>query len=86
MFRDYGISLKEEKDTLPPREDVVEFDVRTNTKDLENNKKLQGRSRELKDRVKEMVPDYWDLFCEYGSCCTIRGNSFHIDIGKHPPI
>ena len=42
MFRYYGISLKQAKDPLPPRDDVTEFDVLSNTKELEKNLKLQG--------------------------------------------
>ena len=32
VLRYYGRSLKQEKDHLPPRDDVAEFDVRTNEK------------------------------------------------------
>ena len=32
VLRYYGGSLKQEKDHLPPRDDVAEFDVRTNEK------------------------------------------------------
>ena len=42
VFRDYGRSLKQEKYSLPPMDDVIEFDVQTNTKELEKNLKLQG--------------------------------------------
>ena len=41
VFRDYGISLKQSKDPLPPRDYVMEFNIRTNTKELEKNLKLQ---------------------------------------------
>ena len=32
VFGDYVRSLNQAKDPLPPRDDVVEFDVRTNVK------------------------------------------------------
>ena len=54
-FIDYGISLKQSKDPLPPREYMMEFDVRTNIKELDNNLKLQGFPSDLQDKVKEVV-------------------------------
>ena len=54
VFIDYGISLKQAKDRLPPRDDVVKFDVRTNTKELENNIKLQGCPSDVQYKVKEV--------------------------------
>ena len=39
VFRYYGRSLNQSKDPLPPRDDVMEFDVLNNTKELENNLK-----------------------------------------------
>ena len=42
LFREYKRSLNQEKYPLPPRDDVMEFYVQTNTKELENIIKLQG--------------------------------------------
>ena len=42
VFRDYRRLFRREKYRLPPRDEVVEFDVWTNTKELEKNIKLQG--------------------------------------------
>ena len=64
MFRDYGISLKQTKDPILPRGDVVEFYVRTNAKELEKNIKLHSCPSELQEMVKELVTLYWDVFCE----------------------
>ena len=64
VFIDYGRSLKQEKEPLPPRDDVMEFDVITNTKELKNNLRLQGFPSDLQDKVEEMVTEYWDVFCE----------------------
>ena len=52
VLRDYGRSIKQEKGPLPPRDDVVEFNVHTNTKELENNLKIQGYPSVLQDKVK----------------------------------
>ena len=55
MLRDYGISLKQTKDPLPPRYDMMEFDVWTNTKELEDNLKIQGYPSDLHEKVKEVL-------------------------------
>ena len=86
VFRDYGRSLKRTKEPLPPREDIVEFEVGTDSKELEKNLKLQGCPKELQGKVKEVVADYWDVFCEEGFRRPMRGFSFQIDTGDHPPI
>ena len=55
VFRDYRRSLEEAKYFLPPRYCVMESDVRTNTKELEKNLKLQGFPSNLQDKVKEVA-------------------------------
>ena len=55
MFRDSGRYLKQSKDPLPPRDDVVEFNVHNNTNELEKNLKLQGFPSDLQYKVKEVV-------------------------------
>ena len=86
VFRDYRTSLKKTKDPLTPRDDVVKFDVRTNTNDLENNLKPQGCPSDLKVKVKEVVTDYWDMFCEDRFYQHNPGFAFQIDTGNHTPI
>ena len=44
----------------------MEIDVKTNIKELEKNLKPQGFPSELQDKVKEVVTEYWDVFCEDG--------------------
>ena len=58
----------------------------TDSKELEKNLKLQGCPKELQGKVKEVVADYWYVFCEEGFHRPIRGFSFQIDTGDHPPI
>ena len=86
VFRYYVISLKKSKDPLPPRDDVMEFDVRTNTTESENNIKLQGWPSDLQYKVKEVVTEYWYVFCEDGLRRPIQVFKFHIDTGNHQPI
>ena len=64
----------------------MDFDVPNKTKYLEKNTKLQELTSNLQENVKEMVTDYWDIFCEDGFRRTIRGFLFHIDTGNHIPI
>ena len=86
VFRDYRISLNQEKDPLQHRDEVMDFDVPNKTKYLEKNTKLQELTSNLQENVKEMVTDYWDIFCDDGFRRTIRGFLFHIDTGNHIPI
>ena len=60
----------------------MEFDVRTNTKFLEKNVKLQGYISDLQGKVKEVVTKYWDVFCEDGLRRPIWGFSFQTEIGS----
>ena len=85
VFIDYGRYLKQSKDPLPHRDNAVEFDVRTNAKDLEKNIKLQVWPSDLQDKVKDVVTDYWDVFFEDGLRQPTHRFIFHIDTGNHPP-
>ena len=58
VFGDYGRSLKKKKDPLPPRDGMVEFDMRTNAKELEKNIKLQGCTSDPQNDVKYVFTDY----------------------------
>ena len=72
LFRDYGTSLKQAKNPLPPRYNVMEFGVRDNKKELENNLKLQDCPSDLQYNVKKVVTEYWDVFCEDRFCRPIQ--------------
>ena len=65
---------------------MIEFDEWTNTKELDKNLKIQGFPSELQDKVKYMVTEYWDMFCEDRFRRPIQGFSFQIDTVNHPPI
>ena len=64
----------------------MEFNVITNTKELEKNLKIQGCPSDLQEKVKEVVTEYWYVFCEYLLRQPIWGFSFQIDTGSHSPI
>ena len=70
---------------LQPRDCMVEFYVRTNKKDLENDIRLQGCPSNLLDKVKGVVTDYWGVLCEYVFCWPIQEFSFQIGTCDHPP-
>ena len=40
----------------------MEFDVQTNTNELEKNLKLQVFPNDLREKVKEVVSEYLDVF------------------------
>ena len=58
FLREYWRYLKKYKDPLPPRNNVVEFDVWNNSKELEKNLKLQVSHSDLQEKVKEAVKEY----------------------------
>ena len=64
----------------------MEFDVRSNTKETENNLKQKGLFSDLQDKAKEAITEYWYMFCEDGFCRPIQGFSFQIDTGINSPI
>ena len=51
---------------------------------LDHILKLQVFPSDLQNKVKELVTEYWDLFCEDGLLRPIWGFSFQIDIGNPP--
>ena len=52
VFRDYARSIKQANYPLPPRDDVMEFGLQTNKKELENNLKLQDLPSAYRTRSK----------------------------------
>ena len=55
MLRDYEGYLTQSKDPIPPRDYAAGFYVCTNTKELENNIKVQECPSESKYKVKVVV-------------------------------
>ena len=81
MFKEYGCAVKQSVGELPPRNDVVEFEFQTDSMELERNLKLIGCPTELQPQIREVVMEYWDVFCEQGLRRPIHGFSFQIDTG-----
>ena len=73
VFRDYRKSLKQAKDPLPTREDVMEFYVLTNAKELEKNIELQGCPNDLHYKFKEVFKEYGNVFSKYIFCWPSLG-------------
>ena len=65
---------------------VIEFNMQANTKQWEKNLKLQGCPSDVQDKVKEVVTEYWYVFCDDEFHRPNQGFSFHIDTGNHPHI
>ena len=55
VFRYCDRYLNKAKNPLPPRDNAVEFHVRTDTKELNNNLKLHICSSDLREKVKEVA-------------------------------
>ena len=81
MFKEYGCTVKQSVGGLPPRDNVVKFKVLTDSMELERNLKLIGCPIELQPQIKEVLMEYWDVFCEQGLRRPIHGFSFQINTG-----
>ncbi len=86
IFGEHGKAVRQEKQRLPDRNDVVEFNVTTNSAELERNLKLNGCPSELQPEVTKVVKEYWDVFSEGGLSKPIRGFTFQIDTGSVEPV
>ena len=88
IFEEHGKSLRQTADELPPRVDVIEFDLSNpgDMEELERNLSLEGCPVQLHDDIKQTIKDYWDVFCEQGLRRHIRGFTFSIDTGDTPPV
>ena len=78
--------MNQAKEPLPPRDYVVEFNVRTDAKESGKKLKLQGCPGNLKNKFKELVTDYWYIFYEEGLRRPIWVFSSQIGTGNNPPI
>ena len=58
VFRDYGKSLNQEKEPLPPRDNVADFNLNTGANEFEKNLKLHGCPSYLREKFKEAVTYY----------------------------
>ena len=66
MFKEYGCAAKQSIDKLPPRDDIVEFELCTDSAELEGNLRLSGCPPELQPKIKDVITEYWDVFCKHG--------------------
>lgn len=85
VHRDLRRLLKEETKELPPRDDVISFDIGQDGDELKRNLELSGCPPELHTKIRQLVREYWDVFSEGGLRKPIRGFSFQVDTGDSPP-
>ena len=86
LYKNYGKSLRKQHAPLPPRDNVIEFDIRQDPTELECNLNLHGCPKPLHAEVRCLVTEHWDVFCEKGLRKPIRGFTFQIDTGNSPPV
>jgi hypothetical protein len=86
IFRKYGRSLARKKAELPPRDDVIVFDLTKDEAELKRNLNLKGCPDALQPRVIQFVKDNWDVFAEEGLRNSVRGFTFQIDTGTSKPV
>ena len=86
IFHRYGRSLARKKAELPPRDDIIEFDLAKDEAELKRNLNLKGCPDALQPRVIQFVKDNWDAFAEEGLRNSVRGFTFQIDTGTSKPV
>ena len=86
IYRDFGKSLAKQREELPPRDDIIEFNEERDLAELMQNIKLDGCPEELKPKVIETVKDFWDVFATEGLRKHIRGHEFHVDTANVAPV
>ena len=87
MFSDYGRSLKQAIYPLPLMDNVVVFDVRTNTKEFDNNIDLQVLPNDLQDITRSNRWSQTILMCFVSMDSAGLSQDFHYrltQVNIHP--
>eukprot|EP00957_Ditylum_brightwellii_P129012 9842079-Ditylum_brightwellii.AAC.1 len=61
------------------------YNEATDKEEMERGLNLNGCPEELQGKVKQVMKEYWDVFCERGLRNPIRDFSFQIDMGNSKP-
>jgi hypothetical protein len=86
MFEDKGHVIKEPKQPLPSRDDLIKHDPAAHTKELDSNVQWRDCPEWCRPVVRAILEEYFDVFTQAGMQRPIRGFEFHIDTGKVKPI
>ena len=86
LYKDHGKSLRKQKQTLPPRDDIIIFDHKIHQEVLEKNLKWGDCPTEYRPRILSLIKKYWDVFAPEGLRRHIRGYQCRIDTGDVTPI
>ena len=66
LFQGNGQALLESNQLLPPRDDIIQFDPGNDLAEFDRNFQPQHCPQHLQAQVKDIVKEYWDVFCEKG--------------------
>ncbi len=86
LYKEFGSSLRKQVKELDPRDDIIEFNIEVHTTELKKNLKWHECPEEHKPAIKEIITDFWDVFCEEGMQRNIRSFTFCLDTGDVKPI
>jgi len=81
LYQDYGKSLRKAVEPLPPRDDIIDFNISTHGAELEKNLNWDQCPDSAKSPSIDIIKEYWDVFCKEGLRNNIRGFTFRVDTG-----
>ena len=86
LFEEHGRVVIEDKQALPPRDDLIIYNPETHLKEFEKNIQWRGCPGELQIVLRTIIEKFFDVIAEEGMQNHIRGFEFNIDTGKVKPI
>ena len=86
LFPDHGHAIHKQKDTLPPRDDIILWNPDKHEKEFNANIQWRDCPEEYRPSLTALIKEFWDVFDEGGFCRHIRGFAFHIDTGNSDPV
>ena len=84
LYQQYGKSLRQQVAPLPPRDDIIDFNMSFHGTELDKNLIWDQCPDSAKSPIMGIIKEYWDVFCEEGLRNNIRGFIFRVDTGKLP--
>ena len=79
-------AVYQQRDALPPRDDIISFDEPRHAQELRDNLQLEDCPAQFREQVTTVVKKFWDEFVLEGMQTTMRGYKFNIDTGTAKPV
>jgi hypothetical protein len=86
LFQEHGETAITNTNTLPPRDDIIEYDPARYSQEFNANIQWRDCPPEHQAVIESIIKQYWDVFCQDGMQKHIRGFQYSIDTGTSAPI